>query len=447
MDLDFLEIGTCDFDCFCLDSNNDTKKGIIVEPLSCYLDNLPNKKNCIKVNKAISDKNGKIKIYYLPEDIIKKYNLPRWLKGCNKVNDYHPLVIKKLEEYNLEKSLVKIEEVDVITIKNLIETYNIKSVDYLKIDTEGHDLIILNEYINYCTNINKLLFPNKILFESNYLSDKKEVYRMIEKLKTLNYKLIYRNVDTLLEKVKDKVDNLSTSDSLYSNKILKHCTFFSTRKIENVKYLEKVKNIANIYDEERFIKAVEECPRLDSKRIITNFLRIVSPHAKSDFARYVLLYMYGGLYIDIDFDIDFDFDKHINNISSDLIFIIHGTTSPKLINGFLYSKNKYEDIFLHAIEKLCYKMENDVIKETNCTTFSGPLFLGNLVNELLFKKPNLSLFHQNMSNKKVCFLVLNYENSKDTFFMIDNTKLKCQIQLDRKQLGFISLKRFTTLYN
>ena len=92
-------------------------------------------------------------------------------------------------------------------------------------------------------------------------------------------------------------------------------------------------------------------------------------------------------------------------------------------------------------------MENDVIKETNCTTFSGPLFLGNLVNELLFKKPNLSIFHQNMSNKKVCFLVLNYENPKDTFIMIDNTKLKCQIQLDRKQLGFIPLKRFTTLYN
>ena len=253
MDLDFLEIGTCDFDCFCLDSNNDTKKGIIVEPLSCYLDNLPNKKNCIKVNKAISDKNGKIKIYYLPEDIIKKYNLPQWLKGCNKVNDYHPLVLRTLGEHNLEKSLIKIEEVDVITIKNLIDTYNIKSVDYLKIDTEGHDLIILNEYINYCTNINKLLFPNKILFESNYLSEKKEVWRMIEKLKSLGYKLIYRNANTLLEKVEGKVDDLSTSDSLYENKILKNTVLFSFRKIEEVKYLEKVKKIANIYDEERFI--------------------------------------------------------------------------------------------------------------------------------------------------------------------------------------------------
>lgn len=199
MELDFLEIGTCDFDSSILDCN-DNIKGIIVEPLGIYLDNLPNKNNVIKVNKAISDKTGKIKIYYLPPDIIKKYNLPLWLKGCNKVNDYHPLVLRTLKEHNLENSLIKIEEVDVITIKQLIYNYNIISIDYLKIDTEGHDLVILNEYINYCTDINIKLLPNKILFETNYLSDHIEVCKIIDKLLTLNYKLIYRNVNTYLEK-------------------------------------------------------------------------------------------------------------------------------------------------------------------------------------------------------------------------------------------------------
>ena len=231
------------------------------------------------------------------------------------------------------------------------------------------------------------------------------------------------------------------------NKILKHCTFFSTKKIEQVDYLYKVKKIANIYDEERFIKAVEECPHLDSNRIIANFLRLVSPHAKSDFARLVLLYMYGGLYLDLDFDFEFDYDKHINNISSDLIFIIDGKHSPKLYNGFIFSKNKYEKIFLYAIEKLCYKMENDHIKETNCTTFSGPLFLGNLVNEVFFNISNQRKFSPNMSNEKICFLVLNHDNPKDTFIMFDNTKLKSQIPLDRKNLGFIALVKNQTLYN
>jgi hypothetical protein len=95
MNCEFIKIGTCDFDSHILTSDDNTI-GVIVEPLKKYLDNLPNKKNIIKINKAISNYNGKINIYHLPIEIIEKNKLPLWLKGCNSVNNYHPLVLKKI---------------------------------------------------------------------------------------------------------------------------------------------------------------------------------------------------------------------------------------------------------------------------------------------------------------------------------------------------------------
>ena len=48
-----------------------------------------------KINKAITDevnsKNNIMDIYYIPENIISFYNLGFGLRGCNSVNDFHPL--------------------------------------------------------------------------------------------------------------------------------------------------------------------------------------------------------------------------------------------------------------------------------------------------------------------------------------------------------------------
>ena len=65
MKYDFIEIGTSDFDTL-IQSSNTTTKGISIEPLKFYLDNLPNNDNIIKSNYAVSNFNGKIDIYYVP---------------------------------------------------------------------------------------------------------------------------------------------------------------------------------------------------------------------------------------------------------------------------------------------------------------------------------------------------------------------------------------------
>lgn len=67
VDYDFIEIGTSDFDTL-IQSCPHKDRGLCVEPLSFYLDRLPNKPNVRKVHAAISDKDGEIEIFFLPPE-------------------------------------------------------------------------------------------------------------------------------------------------------------------------------------------------------------------------------------------------------------------------------------------------------------------------------------------------------------------------------------------
>ena len=105
--LDFIEIGTSDFDTEI--QKKDKKRGISIEPIKYYLDKLPDKENCIKIESAISDNNNPVKIYYISEENIKKYKFPLWFKGCNSINNYHPTVQNYLNNKMADK-LSKIKD-------------------------------------------------------------------------------------------------------------------------------------------------------------------------------------------------------------------------------------------------------------------------------------------------------------------------------------------------
>jgi hypothetical protein len=194
---DFIEIGTSNFDTLIQNSNEETF-GISVEPIKYYLDQLPNKKNVKKINKAVTDKvlpgNEKIMIYYIPEDIIEKYKLGWWLKGCNSINDYHMLH----KNYNIQH-LVKKDEVELISIEELLIENNVGTLELLKIDTEGHDVIILNGLYDYLNKVDIDFFPKKIIFESNAMIPTNLVDNIIEKFINIGYTLINRGEDTILQ--------------------------------------------------------------------------------------------------------------------------------------------------------------------------------------------------------------------------------------------------------
>lgn len=192
IDYDFIEIGTSNFDTL-IQSADDNTKGISVDAVKYYIDNLPDKLNCKKINVGVSNINSSLNVYYIPENIIEQNNLQYWFKGCNCLNKFHPLHIK----HNVTH-LCKIEKVKVITTYELFYQNNVRHVKYLKIDTEGHDTIILKSLFFYLKFLPMIFYPNKILFETNENSNSKEVDEVIQLYCSLGYKLKTRGYDTLL---------------------------------------------------------------------------------------------------------------------------------------------------------------------------------------------------------------------------------------------------------
>ena len=195
IDYNFIEIGTSNFDTL-IGSCSETSVGLSIEPIKTYLDSLPNKSNVTKVCAAISDVDGEIDIYNIPLVNIHKHNLPIWVKGTNSVSKPHEYARQKLGE-ELYDNIVSVDRVPTISWKSLISQYDIESIGYLKIDTEGHDHVILNSYFEECEK-NPKLYASKILFEYNESSDKSALDSIISKL--INYDVEYLSEDILLTK-------------------------------------------------------------------------------------------------------------------------------------------------------------------------------------------------------------------------------------------------------
>lgn len=203
MNLDFLEIGTCNFNTLIQKASDDTV-GISVEPIKYYLDSIPNKKNVIKVNCAISpdDSEKVVEIYYIPEKVVQEKKLPGWIKGCSRIGSRHPAYDDLINEgkINLQTDLA-IDKIKQIPISKLFEEHDVRSIKILKIDTEGSDCYILLNLEKYLLNKSQYHKPEKIIFESNHLTPKHLVDEVIHRYDKLGYEVVSRDInDTILKR-------------------------------------------------------------------------------------------------------------------------------------------------------------------------------------------------------------------------------------------------------
>jgi FkbM family methyltransferase len=190
MSYDFIEIGTADFDTEIQHHNG--RKGISIDVIQEYLNNLPTVDNVKKICCGISDKSGEV-IAYKPNF---PSSFPNWLRGCVSIINPHKHVIQYCNNNNINYlNYIETRTVPVLSVKEFIDMYDIKEVNFLKIDTEGHDCIILNAWLDVCNN-NKKLFPKRIFYESKDLTDKDELEKMRNRLISLNYKLNIYEYDT-----------------------------------------------------------------------------------------------------------------------------------------------------------------------------------------------------------------------------------------------------------
>lgn len=183
---DFVEIGTSDFSTLLQEYPN--KKGISIEPIKVYYDALPNPIRGYKLQCAVSDFDGNIEMNWVhPSDIVD-HSLPDWLRGCNTIGS-HP------HRDKLSPNLIRKELVNTITWDTLVKMYDIQSVDVIKIDTEGHDHIILSQILNHCTTT--YFRPSKIIFENNELANKDAINTITKEFEKIGYEYI-EDYDSIL---------------------------------------------------------------------------------------------------------------------------------------------------------------------------------------------------------------------------------------------------------
>lgn len=199
-DYDFIEIGCSDFGTLIQNNEFSDAVGMSIEPVKEHLDRLPTTPFVKKICGAISNVSGSIKIFYIPDSVCREYNLPKWIKETNRVNEFHPTVVRYLTKHDLPLSLIACDIAPVYTIAELFEMNSVNSIGYLKIDTEGHDVIIMNSYLDYCSDKPHLL-AKSIKFESNSLSNKEDVEKIKRRLQDLGYEVRSTYTDTYAKKL------------------------------------------------------------------------------------------------------------------------------------------------------------------------------------------------------------------------------------------------------
>lgn len=203
-DYDFLEIGTADFDTL-LQKAPPNQNGISIDALQLYLNRLPNRSNVTKVHCAVSDSEGTnssegtIVVYYVAPEDIHKHGLPWWIKGCNSVEVEHPTVVRELTKRGL-LHLIRSETVPVKTFGQIMNQYNIGQIDFVKIDTEGHDYRIIKSLVSYYDSCPEY-YPRLVQFESNSLTTSERIEEMTQSLTERGYKVIgHPDQSTLMRK-------------------------------------------------------------------------------------------------------------------------------------------------------------------------------------------------------------------------------------------------------
>lgn len=138
----FIEIGACDF-------NNNTDlldagwRGIFVEPIQQYYDNLAWKMqdvdNATVVRAAITDFNGTVKMDTVP-------NTRDWMRGISHISsEVLDNTVSGLVRKNASNAM-QVVEVPAMTLDTLLINNSISEIDFLQMDVEGHELVILNHY-------------------------------------------------------------------------------------------------------------------------------------------------------------------------------------------------------------------------------------------------------------------------------------------------------------
>jgi FkbM family methyltransferase len=189
----FIDIG-CSFFMVSSDKFGTNVDGIFVEPIKEFLDILPKSNTIIKENFAIGDYCKEVEFnFYVPKNIkLRYYNtkeLSRMMEKYKKEDDFHFIhehsiigaitgsggssLFERTDESIIKNKFIdkKIIKVKMITLYELFKRNDVREIDYIKIDVEGNEEIILLQLLKMMRE-NFVRINKAIEFECNMLSNK-----------------------------------------------------------------------------------------------------------------------------------------------------------------------------------------------------------------------------------------------------------------------------------
>ena len=156
---------------------------LLVEPVPYNYAVLKNKfsenKNVSICINAIFSENKKKDFYYVKESSITKLG-KHWASGIGSFDKQH-ILNHKTKRFQITENDIEKSEIEFITFDNLVDKYQIKSIDDLQIDVEGAEFEILNSIDFQKVKINSIQFESKH-FDGTFLEG--------PKLKIIKEKLI-----------------------------------------------------------------------------------------------------------------------------------------------------------------------------------------------------------------------------------------------------------------
>ena len=147
----FVEVGSCDFDTN-LPLLDNGWCGIFVEPspkynkqLSKLLNQNPNRHRARMECSAISDYDGTIE-FTQAKDMSTGERISDWRRGISSITADNHKGERMFDIEDNAKWIDEVLEVPCMTLDSLIDKYKLPHINYLKIDTEGHETNILESY-------------------------------------------------------------------------------------------------------------------------------------------------------------------------------------------------------------------------------------------------------------------------------------------------------------
>lgn len=171
-DRKYLEIGSCDFatlnDHF---AGRPSWSGTTVEAMPLYFDRLIKYEKNNYINAFASEQPGtdKVVFYYADPETVYKYGLPQWLFGCGSL--YRDKNVLKLFSDDVVHTTY-IPKENVVDIAKKIGV-----IDYLKIDTEGHDAKLLNTLLDSDVKIINITYEHVSLSPEEELPLLEKLYK------------------------------------------------------------------------------------------------------------------------------------------------------------------------------------------------------------------------------------------------------------------------------